>query len=135
MKLIPIVLLALFMTASPAFALNWFTANQTTVGWDAVTVTSGTVEYEVFVANQITDPGKAAPISVWRGPELQTTITLADEGQYFVGVKTWRVIDADTELESVIGWSDDPAVVGGDTKTFGVRYYILPDVVSNLGPK
>lgn len=135
MKLIPIVLLALFMSVPTALALNWHTANQTTVGWDAVAVSSGTVEYEVFVANEATDPTKATPVSVWRGPELKTTLTLTEEGQYFVGVKTWRIIDATTELESTIGWSDDPTIVGGDTKTFGVRYYIPPDMVSNLGPQ
>lgn len=135
MKSLSLTVLLFVLSSIPALALDWFTANQTTVGWDAVTVTSGTVEYEVFIANQITDPEKTAPVSVWRGSELQTTLTLVDEGQYFVGVKTWRVIDADTSLESVIGWSDDPAIVGGDAKTFGVRYYEPPPSVTNLGPR
>ena len=135
MKKLSLAILLFMLSSIPAFALNWHTANQTTIGWDAVTVASGTVEYEVFIANQVTDPEKAAPVSVWRGSELQTTLTLVDEGQYFVGVKTWRIIDSTTSLESAIGWSDDPAIVGGDAKTFGVRYYEPPDQVTNLGPQ
>ena len=85
--------------------------------------------------NQATDPNKENPVLVWQGTELQTTITLPDEGLYLVGVKTWRVIDAEVSLESLIAWSDDPDIVGGDTKTFGVRYYLPPDQVTNLGPR
>ncbi len=131
--------LLFFIPVTQLYALTWHTANQTTVTWDPVAVDSGSVEYEVFIANALTDPNKANPVSVWRGSELQTVITLTNEGQYYVGVKTWRIIDASTSLESVVGWSDDPNIAGdvngdGTGDPFGIRFYVPPGVIRNLKP-
>jgi hypothetical protein len=132
-------ILLVFFPFTQLYALTWHTANQTTIAWDAVAVDSGSVEYEVFIANASTDPNKANPVSVWRGPETQTVITLSTEGQYYAGVKTWRIVDASTELDSVIGWSDDPNIAGdidgdGVGDPFGIRFYVPPGVIRNLKP-
>ena len=133
-KVLPIILLASFLFFGQAEAITWHTANQTTVSWDAVVVASGVVQYEVFAADNVTDPDKDSPISLWRGSELVTTVTLPAEGEYIIGVKTWRIIDATTELESVIGWSDDPLIVGGAENVFGIKFYEVPGTVTNLKP-
>lgn len=139
LKIIVFLTLLFFAPITNLYALTWQTTNQATIAWDSVEVASGTVEYEVFIANAVTDPNKANPVSVWRGPDLQTTITLNTEGQYFAGVKTWRIIDAETSMDSVIGWSDDPAIAAdtngdGTPDPFGIRYYVPPDVIQRLRP-
>lgn len=133
------ILILAFFFVGQVYALEWHTANQTTVAWDPVTVESGTVQYEVFMCNADTDPNKTNPISVWRGPETQALITLSNEGQYYVGVRTWRVIDASTEIESEVAWSDDPQVVGdangdGTPDPFGIRYFVRPSRIGGLHP-
>ena len=137
LKALVFLTLLIFAPFTNLYALTWHTTNQSTIAWDPVAVDSGTVEYEVFIANSVTDPGKANPVSVWRGAEVQTTITLNAEGSYYTGVKTWRIIDAETSLESVIGWSDDPNIaadVDGDGvgDPFGIRYYAPPGVIQRL---
>ena len=129
------VLLVLFL-AGVAFAQTWYTANQATVEWDAVTVPAdSTVEYVVYLANAITDPGKTNPTEVATTTNTSQLITLGTEGSYFVGVKSRRLLTADGSNvgESDISWSDDPTrVLGG--ATFGLRYFLPPDAPINMRP-
>lgn len=142
MKILGILLIiAVFMAIGPrAQAFTWYTANQYTIAWDAVTEKSDgtaipdtdTVEYSVALSNQITDPDKTNPVEVWRGPEIQTTFTIAVEGQYFIGVKAIRKIADGTDVsESVNAWSDDPGATGDNP--FGVRFYLSPKLVTGIG--
>lgn len=134
----------ILMIGVAAFALTWHTANQSTVAWDPVTtlgngdpIPAGThVEYVVYLANSVTDPNKQNPVEVWRGPETMATITLNREGSYFVGVRGIRVqTDTSTDLnQSIIGWSDDPAVVANG-ETFGINYFYPPSAATGLRPQ
>lgn len=128
-----IMVSAFLMMGAGAQALDWHTANQTTVAWDAVTLnTAGdpipadnTIEYKVYLANAITDPNKANPVEIYVGSETVYTITLADEGQYFVGLQTIRRLENVVVGESILVWSDDPAATGAGGE-FGIRYFISP---------
>lgn len=135
-----LLIITVFMTmGARAQAFTWITANQFTVGWDAVTQKADgtplpltdTVEYTLYIADTKTDPLKASPIQVYRGPELQAAFTLENEGRYWAGVKAHRMEEDGTELgESIISWSDDVAVVDGDT--WGMRYFIPPGKAKGL---
>lgn len=130
------------VAASLAFAQVWHTANQATIGWDAVTTIEGgaplpagdTIEYVVYLSNAITDPGKDNPVEVATLTDLTQLITLNTEGRYFVGVKAVRKIQDGTEVgESEVSWSDNPQVVlNGDT--FGLRYFLPPSGPVNVRP-
>ena len=135
-----IVLAILFFFVGMAYAaVTWHTTNQFTVQWDAVSTTAdggaitGTVEYEVFIANAVTDPNKANPVSVWRGPETQATLTLNTEGQYMIGVKAIGVVDGSDVSESTMAWSDDPAAT--NNATFGVKHFFAPASPGGLRPQ
>lgn len=142
MKILGILLIiSVFMTmGAAAHAFEWFTANQYTIAWDAVTLKSDgsdlpstdTIEYVAYLANAVSDPDKSNPVEVYTGAEVQTVITLNVEGQYLAGVKSVRKIEDGTVVsESVINWSDDPDATGG--KPFGVRFYLSPALVTGIG--
>jgi len=130
------VVLIFVLLAGVALAQTWFTTNQATVEWDAVSVPAGSsVEYVVYLANAITDPNKTNPSEVGTLTATSQLITLNVEGSYFVGVKSRRLLDSDGSNvgESDISWSDDPTRVQGGV-TFGLRYFLPPDAPSNLRP-
>lgn len=142
MKILGILLIiAVFMTmGARVHAFTWYTADQYTIAWDAVTLKTDdttipdtdTIEYVVSMSNKITDPDKTNPVDLWRGPEIQTIITLNVEGHYFFGVKAIRKIADGTDVsESVNAWSDDPAATGDNP--FGVRFYLSPKRVTGIG--
>lgn len=132
---------AVFLTmGARAQAFEWFTANQYTIAWGAVTLKSdgtaipGTdaVEYVAYLANAVTDPDKTKPAEVYAGVEVQTVITLNVEGQYLAGVKSVRKIaDGTVVSESVIVWSDNPGATNNNP--FGVRFYLSPATVTGIG--
>ena len=136
-----VVLLVLFL-AGVAFAQTWHTTNQATVEWDAITTLSNgdplpatdTVEYVVYLANAITDPGKTNPSEIARTTDTSQLITLNVEGQYFVGVKAIRKIADGTEVgESEVAWSDLPQYCQNG-ETFGLRYFLPPAAPANMRP-
>ena len=121
------IVMAVFLVASIAWALTWHTTNQFTVAWDPVTVQDGTVSYKVLVANALTDPDKANPVEAEGSPTANTqiTLTLATQGQYYVGVKSVLTLTDGTKIESDdTNWSDDPAGNQGEV-AFGIQYYII----------
>lgn len=128
LSLIFVLALSVFM-----FGFDWHTANQTTVGWNAVEVSTGTVEYVVYLANAVTDPDKANPVEVGKTAELQHTVTLNTDGRYFIGVQSTTVVDGETVAKAqAVSWSDDPAVTQ-DGVIFGVQYFKVP-AVTGLRP-
>jgi hypothetical protein len=138
-----VIFLALFLSFSTsAFSQEWHTTNQITVVWDAVTEMQGgiaipetdLIEYRVYLANAITDPDKTNPAEIGIAGDTSYVITLVDEGQYFVGLQTIRSLADGTLIgESVIGWTDDPAIVL-DGHTFGIRHFLPPMVPTGLRP-
>ncbi len=136
-----VLLMAATLMTMRAHAFTWHTANQNTVAWDAVTTlddgsaipTDNTVEYAVFLVNSDTDPQKQNPAMVWRGPGTSTLITLNTEGQYWVGVKAYRMLGDGTEVgESTISWSDDPGSTNDND--WGLRYFLAPAKPGGLKP-
>lgn len=122
-----LVLLILWTLPEVSEAQQWTTANQVTVSWDAVTVTSGTVSYKTYYRPA------AGGAETYAGTvtSTQDTITLTIEGRYFLGVRSVRNVDG-LELESSrISWSDNPADCQGGV-TFGVQYYTLPANVGGI---
>lgn len=124
------------------FAQEWHTANQITISWDAVTEMQGGVaipetdiiEYKIYLSNAVTDPDKTNPAEIDSVNATSYTITLVNEGSYFVGLQTIRTLADETFAgESVIGWSDDPAIVL-DGHTFGIRHFLPPLVPTGLRP-
>lgn len=146
-KLSTIFLVLALTFTGVVFAQEWHTTNQITVVWDAVTEMQGgavipetdIIEYRVYLANAITDPDKMNPAEIDITGELSYTITLTGEGHYFVGLQTIRKIlvgsngDESVVGESVIGWTDDPAIVL-DGHTFGIRHFLPPMVPIGLRP-
>ena len=140
-----IVLLAMLIPVSCVLAqtINWQTANQATIGWNAVTqLESGAtipagdvVKYTAYVKNQI---GTIAQINANPITATEITITFTQEGKYVAGVKAMRFDSAGTLLtESVVVWSDTPAncadITGdGQGDPFGFLFYVKPKAVGNL---
>jgi len=127
---------------TPAMALTWVTANQSTVSWDAVTQdvdgdpipTGFHMEYNVYLANSATDPGKANPAKVGTTNQTQYTITLNTKGTYFVGVTSFLAEDATSQPvvpESNFAWSDNPADCK-DGVDFGIRFFAAMAAPTNL---
>ena len=112
------ILMALFI--SVVNAQEWHTTNQITISWDAITEMShgiaipeaDIIEYKIYLANAINDPDKANTMEIGTTGDISYVITLVDDGQYLVGFKTMRKVRS-TEvviIQSVIGWTDDPAI-------------------------
>ena len=125
--------------ATGAFGQEWHTANQATVEWNATTTlvdgsdipADNTAEYALYLANAVTDPGKASPVLVQDNiAALTYTITLSVEGSYFVGLETIRKDAEGIEVSrSARIWSDDPAAV---TTPFGIIYVLSPSSPTGL---
>ena len=119
-----IAVILLFSTM--AIAIDWYTANQITVEWDAVAkiAPADTITYKVFYKKV-----GGTPVFVEETATLQSTITMTEEGKYYFGVSTKRMVEGE-ELESGINWSD----TNGDStpNPFGARYYTVPGSPPNL---
>lgn len=134
-----LLLVMAFVLMLPVLALaqTWYTANQATIGWDAVTKmgdgttsipTGDAVKYQVYTKNAA---GTIAPV----GGEItaiQQTITFNVEGRYFVGVKAIRYPAGETVgVSSDVAWSSDPLVCA-TAGPFGIVYYVKPAGVKGL---
>jgi hypothetical protein len=124
-----------------ALAQTFFTANQSSIEWDAVTTNASgdpidpaQISYKIYLANANTDPEKANPVEVGTATAPSATITLNTEGKYFVGVSTVRTVGGEVVGESEIAWSDDAASVpaGGE---FGVQFYEPPSKPGGIRPQ
>jgi len=128
--------LILFVAVN-ATAVEWVAADQKTIGWDPVltlatgeTIPAGdAIVYHVYIkrAGQAEKSMVASNLAT-----TQYTITLDQEGRFFIGIQAVRVYTVDGQdltSESEIAWSDIPenCGAGGD---FGIFYLIPPsDVV------
>lgn len=142
MRVLAMGMLLVFAATTNLYAMTWYTANQSSVAWDAVTTLSDgstvpatdIVEYVIYLSNIVTDPDKTNPTEAWCGTDLTATITLNTEGQFLVGIKAVRKLaDGTAVSESSRVWSDDPVVVK-DGETFGIRYFLSPMAPGGLFP-
>ena len=128
-----VAIIGIIFCASLGFAQTWYMANQSTVAWDNVSTLSGgdpvpagdVIKYRVYLKDAISgNPTVVSPSGDIAANEF--VITLDTEGSYFVGVSAVRYDSSGVEIgESVIAWSDDPAVCNNNVD-FGIRYYFLP---------
>lgn len=122
-------------TVSAAADVVFHNANQSLLGWNAVTTDVDgdpcVCIYEVLIANKATDPEKTNP-TVIPVETVQYLITLGVKGRYYVGVRA-VIDDEEGDLKSGINWADDP-----DYQTvapFGIKYLALPNVPLDIhGP-
>ena len=141
-KILGILIILSVFTAIGARAqeIDWVTANQYSVTWDAVTTktdgallgTTDIIEYEVLtVVYSEASTDRSAAAAIWRGRELSTIVTLTVEGDYLVGVRAYRLLAAGTEVgRSSITWSDD--ATANTTPSWGIRFYLGPANVKNI---
>lgn len=122
-------LLLLTSHLSPASAQTWKTANQVTVGWDAVTTPTGTITYKVYSRPEA---GGTATLMT-TAPTTQATVTFTQEGRYYLGVSTVRTVGGVEVESSTISWSSDPSVTF-QAQTFGVEYIIPAPAPVGLRP-
>ena len=122
--------LAVFGGYVVAHAIEWHTANQITVAWDANTavVAPDVLKYGVYT--KMLPDGE--PVLLQEQDSTAVTITFQAEGRYIIGVTSVRYVGgAEGErLESVVNWSDEN---GASTPNpFGASYYTIPDPPTGL---
>ena len=123
---VALVVLVLLLPVT-AGAIEWRTANQVTVAWDAVTklvdgsaIPSGsTVQYLVLVR---TDPN-GTPVIAATTTATQVVVTLTSEGKFHVGVTPQRMVAGQVVSEGLTAWSNNP-LYAKDGKDWGVVYYL-----------
>lgn len=126
------VVLMLICSVVSVQAQTWHTANQATLGWDAVApiATGDVIKYQVYTKFGTTT---AVPQKV--GAEvtaLQQTISFTVEGRYYPCVQTVRYPTGETVgLVSTFACSDVAADVQGGTP-FGIKYFVIPGAPRNL---
>jgi hypothetical protein len=146
MLLLTLVMACLF--ALPASALDWHTANQKTVGWDAYDNSAGNpgdaIAYNVYLRHAIT----GTQTLLEETTELSMLITFITEGMFLAGVSTVRKVDIDLDgvygpsdvdengnpiiMESEITWSDS-ADIEAVPVPFGLRYFVTPGATKGFG--
>ena len=119
---------------------NWVTANQLTIGWDAVSSLengdqipeNSKIVYEIYTKDW-KDVSGTTMKDVGNTEDTTFTITLEQEGRYFIGVKAIRKDLTNNEIlsESTISWSDNPDYVS-EQNIFGTRYFLAPGQVKKL---
>lgn len=130
------ILLAVCFVAPAAQAVIWYNTDQATVAWDAPTkftngpdIPAGVIlEYEVFTAML---PDKSDKTLQGRTANLIQIVTMGVEGQHYCGVQAIRIDGGKDVSKSAIAWSDNPDVCGNN-ETFGIQFYLVPDLPSNL---
>ena len=125
--------LIFIFVSTVAWGQTWHTANQATVGWDAVTtlengnpVSPNEVSYTVYLYNAVTDPDHLNPVEVGSTQDTEYLITLAVEGRYFFGVKSVRTVNSEKVSKSAITWSSLSEY------DFGLQFYLAPSEPKGL---
>jgi len=130
-----------FILVDICFPLDWTTANQVTVAWTPViTLADGSVVppgdeifYEVYSVPETGDKN-LDKVFIGETNETEYVVTFAEEGCYFIGVRSARVRDVKKISVSGFSWSDEPAAVKNGV-TFGVVYFIAPASADDLEVK
>ena len=123
-KLYLILILIVFTVGYSQEVIN---TNQATVTWDEVIGMTGVISYEVFARNRITlEEASLTFVSV---PPI--VVTVPNEGDWDIGVRTIRQIDGQT-LYSIMNWSNVNGV--WTPNPFFLRHYIPPVPPKNLRP-
>jgi len=137
-----LTVVVLFLSMGSAGADDWYSTNQATIRWGAVTTLSNgepvpvdnVVTYSVYTKSVQTGIETEVLTGI---TDLECTITFMTEGDYRVGVRSLRTIPAVGDLPartidtSVIGWSSDPLIVL-DGNVFGITYYIPAATTTGL---
>lgn len=139
MKLRQLFFLLILLLPLVVFAqVQWITANQVTIAWDAVTTKddgtplgpTDTVIYGIYIR----DVKTAVEAKVIEVPGITYTHTFTAEGRYHMGVTAIRGIDNGdgtiTVTESSINWSDVDGVY--TPNPFALKYFINPSMPENL---
>jgi hypothetical protein len=132
----------IFYLPLAAQAVDWYSANQATMAWTPVTtmdngkaIPEGSiVKYQTYLNDAVADPDKKNPIDAGIVDIAEKTFTLTAEGKFYGGVRALRYIGTELVSQSIIIWSDDPLVCK-DGKTFGLKFYLIPDSAIDLYPK
>jgi hypothetical protein len=136
-RAIAILLLSvlLFGGAASADVETWATANQTTIGWDAViaTVEDGAIQYGIYLV-PANASDRTTAVEVMVTADLSAIITLPHQGKYIAGVRTLLFVDGERVAQSEVAWSDDPVSVLSGV-TFGLRYFDPPGKAVGLHSK
>lgn len=112
-----------------AHAIDWVPSKQFTCAWDANPAPDeGSLVYELLLGDQ----EKNILRSLWKGPELKTTVTIDETGRFLFGIKAIHVVDGQEVAESPTGWSDDPEITAN--KPWGVVRYDPPPMPTNFRP-
>lgn len=119
-----LVLSFIFIFFGHALAVEWHPTNQATIGWNAVTIDEGAVEYELFLIDAAYETAKNDPSVIGRTDLLEYTLTITDQGKWLCGVRAVKIIDGADVAKSEIAWSD-VADYCKDGNTFGIIYYMI----------
>ena len=130
-KIFFVVLFIVLACSVSAHGQTWYTTNQATVSWNAVTTLSDgsaipagdTIRYQLYL--RIGTSGNGAAYGA-ETASTQATVTFTAEGAWFIGIKALRYVAGETAPvgESVISWSSDAGAT--DNAPFGIRYYAAP---------
>jgi hypothetical protein len=139
-KSLKIAMLTILLACLPLYVLSveWHVANQKMIGWDAPTqlvdgspIPEGSVlTYNVYAANNLTDPNKTNPALLTPTPqsERQFLFEAGVEGSFVIGVEAVREYEGQV-LKSTICWADDEAC---SNAPFGIRFYVPTAPAGNL---
>lgn len=140
-KLFLLCLLIPFM-----LGLAWHTANQATIGWDAVAKVKPGDTYRYLIYQKNIDGTNPQTIAVVPYGTETFTVTFTSEGRHLIGVGVERTVDVNddgvvddldkdvdgnlTVMTSDINWSDVNGV--WTPNPFGLQYFVKPDAPPNL---
>jgi len=132
-----------FFIAYNVSALTWTTADSVQIAWEVPTTLSDgseipaddLIKTKVWISS-LMDKSDKAEVEILPGGTTEYTLTLVDEGRYYVGVQALRyTVDTDGNesfvSESVIAWSDDLNAVANE-ETFGIVYFLSPSMPTGL---
>ena len=135
---INLFIFALILVAVPAMAIDqWLPMDQIKIAWDPVTTLGdgtaitpdlGTVEYEVVYAPE----SKENPKPIWNGDQTTATVSIPENGNWLIGIRTHLKVNGTVVSNSLYGWSDDPEIVSPEGGTFGILRYAPPKTITGL---
>ena len=131
-SLVLLVSVFFFFWVKASHAIEWHTADNVRIAWDADTEIKApdVLAYGVYTKMLPNGP----PVFVKEVEMPTVVIQFTTEGRYVVGISTIRYIDKgaadEVRLESEVNWSDVNGV--STPNPFGASYYIIPNPPSNL---